>query len=475
VTTSASASEFDVAVVGAGSAGLAAAVAAAQAGARRVVVFEKGERAGGNAAFSHTGFRAVYDGPDTIRTFVGGVKGLDLPGYSAADFAADLDRATDARIDPALRDRLAADSQPALAWMQALGIPFVPNRALEVEGRLRFEPGLILAAQDLVAHWLRLADAHGVELRLGCPVENVAIGRGLVIAGGRLLRARSVIVCSGGFQASAPRRLRYLGTAAGVVRGTRHDTGEVLEGLIASGAARAGAWDEAVVTPVDAASPPVEGGNRMNRYSYLYGITVDRDGVRFFDEGAGGLAETYGAVGRRILGRPGGVAFQLFDAAGERHLKHYAYRHAQPRRAATVPALAQALGIDVEALGRTVEAYNAACPDTPPFDPARPDGRATRGLPLPKSNWALPLREPPFSAYPVTGGVTFTLGGVAVDDRARVLGDDGTPLPGLFASGDAIGLFHGGYPSGAGQTRNVVFSRLAGAGAAAMSRVPERV
>jgi tricarballylate dehydrogenase len=122
-----------------------------------------------------------------------------------------------------------------------------------------------------------------------------------------------------------------------------------------------------------------------------------------------------------------------------------------------------------------VAEYNAACPADAPFDPARPDGRATRGLSPPKSNWALALREPPFSAYAVTGGITFTLGGVAVDARARVLDSGGAPLPGLFASGDAVGLFHGGYPSGAGQMRNVVFGRLAGAAAGAMSRAPEPV
>jgi tricarballylate dehydrogenase len=213
----------------------------------------------------------------------------------------------------------------------------------------------------------------------------------------------------------------------------------------------------------------------MNRYSYPYGITVDLDAQRFFDEGRGGLAETYGAVGREILGRRNGIAFQLFDAAGERLLKAYAYRHATPARAQTVRALAAAIGLDANAMERTVASYNAACPVDAPFDPGRRDGRATQGLHPPKSNWALALREPPFSAYAVTGGITFTLGGLAVDDRARVLDRAGAPLPGLFATGDVIGLFHGGYPSGAGQTRNVVFARLAGAGAAAMSRAPERV
>ena len=464
----------DVVVVGAGSAGLAAAVAAWEAGARHVLVLEKAPEAGGNACFSHTGFRAAYAGPADVRAFVPELDEarVALPGYSIPQCAADLDRATAGRIDPALRDRLARDSAAALRWMLALGIPFGLNRSVVAAGRRHFEPGLVLAAGGegggpaLVARWLELAAVRGIEVRLRCAVQDV-VPEG-VVANGELVRARAVIVCSGGFQASGRLRAAHLGpdVRRAVVRGSRHDTGEVVEALLRRGADRAGSWDLAVITPVDADSAPVEAGNRMNRYSYPYGITVDRDGRRFFDEGAGGLADTYGAVGRALLARPGGTAFQLFDAVGTRLLKEYAYRHAQPQRGDTIRALAAAAGLDPDALERTVAAYNDAARADAPFDATRPDGLATRGIDPPKSNWALPLREPPFAAYAVTGGLTFTLGGLRIDDRARVLGQGGAPLDGLFASGDAVGLFHGGYPSGAGQTRNVVFARLAGAGAA---------
>lgn len=472
----------DVVVVGAGSAGLAAAVAASDAGARRVLVLEKAPEAGGNARFSHTGFRAAYGGPADVRAFV---PQLDreravLPGYSVRQYAADLDRATGGRIDPALRDRLARDSAGALRWMLALGIPFGLNRSVSADGREHFEPGLVLAAGGdgggpaLVARWLELAGARGIDLRFGCAVQDVVPAG--VVAAGELVRARAVIVCSGGFQASSRLRAEHLGPDAqrAVVRGSRHDTGEVVEALLRRGAGRAGSWDLAVTTPVDAHSAAVEAGNRMNRYSYPYGITVDRDARRFFDEGAGGLADTYGAVGRAILARPVGTAFQLFDAVGARLLKAYAYRHAQPVRADTIRALAAGAGLDPDAFERTVAAYNDAARAEAPFDPTRPDGLAARGVDPPKSNWALPLREPPFTAYAVTGGLTFTLGGLRIDDRARVLDGAGAPLGGLYASGDAAGLFHGGYPSGAGQTRNVVFARLAGAGAATWARTSPR-
>jgi tricarballylate dehydrogenase len=480
----------DVVVIGAGSAGLAAAVAAADAGAERVLVLEKAERreAGGNARFSHTGFRATYAGPEEIRPFVGDLAPerwtrLELPGYSVAELARDLDTATDGQIDPGLRDRLAADSAPALHWMRELGIPWELNRSIEVDGREHFEPGLVLAVagggRQLIARWLELAQRRPIALRFDAAVEDVLVDegrvRGVVVNGagpGRRIAAEAVIVCSGGFQASERLRAKHLGRTAraAVVRGSRYDTGEVIEALLRRGAASAGSWGLAVTSPVDAASPPHEGGNRMNRYSYPFGITVDRDGRRFFDEGAGGLGDTYGAVGRQILGRPGGVAWQLFDAAGERLVKAYAYQHATPVRAESIGDLAKGAGIDPGGLERTVREFNAAARTGAAFDPSRPDGLGTVGLHPPKSNWARPLDRPPFSAYAVTGGITFTLGGLRIDAQARVLDATGEPIAGLFASGDAVGLFHGGYPSGAGQTRNVVLSRLAGAGAGAAAR-----
>ena len=179
------------------------------------------------------------------------------------------------------------------------------------------------------------------------------------------------------------------------------------------------------------------------------------------------MSNTYGHVGRSILARPGGMAFQVFDQQGLPFIKTYAYRHARPIEAATLAGLAAGMGIDVAAFERTVAAFNAAVRDDRPFDPTTLDGRHTTGLVPPKSNWAVALTAPPFVAYAVTGGLTFTLGGLSIDPSARVLDTHGVPIAGLYANGDILGLFYGDYPSGAGQTRNAVFGRLAGAGAGA--------
>jgi tricarballylate dehydrogenase len=88
-------------------------------------------------------------------------------------------------------------------------------------------------------------------------------------------------------------------------------------------------------------------------------------------------------------------------------------------------------------------------------------------LVLAKSNWAQKIDTPPFKAYPVTGGITFTYGGLKVSDVGAVLRDDDTAIDGLFACGEMVGgVFYEGYPGGSGLTSGAVFGRLAGQGAA---------
>jgi tricarballylate dehydrogenase len=98
-----------------------------------------------------------------------------------------------------------------------------------------------------------------------------------------------------------------------------------------------------------------------------------------------------------------------------------------------------------------------------PFNPNVKDGRGTRGLAVPKSNWANTIDEPPFEAYAVTCGLTFTFGGVKIDTDARVIDTDGAVIPGLYAAGELVGgLFYFNYPGGSGLMAGSVFGRIAG-------------
>jgi len=199
----------------------------------------------------------------------------------------------------------------------------------------------------------------------------------------------------------------------------------------------------------------------------MLGRVVNTLGERFVDEGEDFFDTTYVKYGKAILNQPGRIAYCLFDAKlAERDLVYCLHREFEPIEAGSLERLAENLRIPAARLIATVERYNAAV-QPGEFDPEVRDGKCTRGIDPPKSNWATTLDTPPFFAYPVTGGITFTLGGLRVDTRARVLDTEDRALPGLFAAGEIIGgLFHENYPGGASLIRSLVFGRIAGREAA---------
>jgi tricarballylate dehydrogenase len=235
------------------------------------------------------------------------------------------------------------------------------------------------------------------------------------------------------------------------------------------GALPHGQWTGCHSTPIDADAPP-HGDRKLtdktNRLSYPYGVLVNARGLRFFDEGEDFQFYTYAKLGGIILNEPGGIGWQIFDAK-VLHLLEGRYKTGAPAVADSLDALVDKLALDRAACRRTLEAYNTAVTEGR-FDPTVRDGLATSGLALAKSNWAQRLDTPPFVAYPVTGGITFTFGGVRVNDCAQVMSTSWAPILGLYACGEMVGgLFHGNYPGGTGLMSGAVFGRLAGAQAAA--------
>ena len=257
------------------------------------------------------------------------------------------------------------------------------------------------------------------------------------------------------------------------MRGNPLNTGEVLLAALDAGAAPFGDWSSCHSVAWDAGAD--EGGgdreltNQYTRSGYPLGVMVNRDGRRFVDEGADYRNYTYARYGRDILAQPGGVAFQLFDAKLRPLLRAEEYDSARVTgaQAGTLAELAERLGIDAAQLDATVREFNAAIRDEVPFDAAVKDGRAAAGIEPPKSHWAQALDTPPYYGFAVTCGVTFTFGGVHIDEHARVLDASGAPIPGLYAAGELVGgLFHGNYPGGTGLTAGAVFGRRAGTHAA---------
>jgi tricarballylate dehydrogenase len=483
----------DVLVIGAGSAAFEAAISARTAGAGLVVMIEKApeHEFGGNARFSHTGFRFVHNGADEVRQFVPDVDEqtyatMHIPSYTSEDFLSDLRRVTQGRIDETLAEAFVSRSNTAVHWLRAMGLRWELEKTIQVGDKRYFQPGINIhpvgGGLGLLLSLREIALNLGVEIRYDTKVSAL-LGNERSVHGVRVssaqgeyeIHARATICCSGGFQASAEMRARYLGPNSDLVRvrGSKHNTGEVLQMLIALGAKAAGHWQGAHMTPIDSGAPPFEtplarGGksNSMNRYNYPYGVTVNTLGLRFYDEGEAKHSYTYAKTGRAVLGQPGSAAFQIYDQTGIELFREGRNFPATMVEAETLGDLAEQIGVEPQVFLHTILEYNAACSAETPFDPSKLDGKRTHGLTVPKSNWAVPIERGPFRAYSITAGVTFTFGGVQVDGEARVINTSNLPIEGLFASGDVIGLFFHNYPSCTGQTRNAVFSYFAGRGAA---------
>jgi tricarballylate dehydrogenase len=483
----------DVIVVGGGSSAFEAAVSARQSGAERVIMLEKAPEAeyGGNARYSHTGFRFCHSGKYEIRAFIPDVDAdefdkMVINPYTKEEFLADLNRVTEGLIDPSLADMLVGESNAAAHWALETGIKWVPEKYAVVDGQFHFEPGrnvqTLGGGKGQLEQWREIAAELGIDLRFESRVAGIH-GTAWRIDGVQVadperqydITASSVVVCAGGFQANPEMRARYLGVNADLlkVRGSKHDTGEVLTMLLAMGARATGHWQGAHQSPIDAGAPSFETpvradgkGNAMNRYDYCHGITVNNLGQRFFDEGESFHSYTYAKTGRAVRTQPGNIAYQLFDKKGVAMFRHGAKFEATFEEANTISELASKAGLNPAIVEDTVTRYNAAVDDGVTFDASKLDGKRTHGLSPDKSNWAQKIDEPPYRVYPVSGGITFTFGGLAVDTSTRVLNSSNQPIRGLYASGDIVGLFYHNYPSCTGQTRNVVFSSKAGREAA---------
>jgi tricarballylate dehydrogenase len=490
--------DLDVIVVGAGNAALCAALAAAETGAK-VTVLERapGAEAGGNSRFTAGAFRCVYDGVDDLRALMpdltdAEVESADFGTYTEAQFFDDMGRVTEYRTDPELCELLVTRSRPTMRWMQGRGLRFMPiwgRQAYRIGGRFKFWGGLTVEAwgggPGLVETLYALARAAGVEIAFGAHVTALLADddgvHGLRMRqGGRTseLRARAVVLACGGFESNPEWRTRYLGPGWDLakVRGTRFNTGDGIRMALDIGAAPYGNWSGCHAVGWDRNAPEfgdLAVGDGFQKHSYPLGVMLNARGERFVDEGADFRNYTYAKYGRAILAQPGQFAWQVFDARTTPLLRdEYRIRQATRVRADTLEGLAAALE-DVDAAGAlaTLKAFNAAVMTNVTFDPNVKDGRGTAGLATPKSNWANPIDAPPFEAFAVTCGVTFTFGGLRIDAEGRVVDTDGAVIPGLHAAGELVGgLFYNNYPGGSGLMAGAVFGRIAGTSAGAFAR-----
>jgi tricarballylate dehydrogenase len=482
----------DVIVVGGGNAGLCAALSAREHGVR-VLLVEKAPESwrGGNTFFTAGAFRFAFSSLEDIRGLIPDLSDAELASialdpYTEEQYFDDLMRVTEDLANPDLAMLLVRQSLPTMRWLREKGVRWIlmfGRQAFKVGNKFRFWGGLVVEAvgggTGIVDAQVGRAEKEGIEIRYGTKATRLLLDplgsvRGIEARGPNgyaAIPARAVVLSSGGFEANAEMRARYLGKDWDLarVRGTPFNTGDGIRMALEAGAQPFGHWSGCHAVAWDYNAPPYgdrKVGDGFQKHSYPLGLIVNLRGQRFVDEGADFRNYTYVPYGREILKQPRRAAFQLFDAKVVHLLRdEYRIREVTKATADSIEELADKLEIDRAGLVRTVREYNAAVQEGP-FNPAIKDGKCTQGISPPKSNWAQRLDTPPFVGYAVTCGITFTFGGLRIDLEGRVQDTENRPIPGLYAAGELVGgLFYNNYPGGSGLMAGAVFGRLAGASA----------
>jgi tricarballylate dehydrogenase len=487
--------DADVTVVGGGNAALCAALAAEEQGAK-VLVLERApeDESGGNSRFTAGAIRFAYDGVEDLKALMPDLSDADVAmtdfgRYDEDQFFDDMYRVTQYRCDPDLVELLVRRSKDTMFWMRDKGMRFIPiygRQAFKVDGKFKFWGGLTVetigGGPGLVDSLTQICKRRGIAIEYEARVTGLAFDgtqvTGVVVrrAGGapETVAAKAVVLASGGFEANPEWRTRYLGPGWEIakVRGTRFNTGDGIRMALDIGAAPYGNWSGCHAVGWDQNAPEfgdLAVGDQFQKHSYPFGIMINARGRRFVDEGADFRNYTYAKYGAEIMKQPGYFAWQIFDAKVTSLLRdEYRIRQITKESASTLEALAGKLdGVDAAAFVEEIRAYNAAVQQDIAFNPNVKDGRRTKGLAIDKTNWANTLDTPPFEAYAVTCGVTFTFGGLRVDTNAQVLDTDLRPIPGLYAAGELVGgIFYHNYPGGTGLMSGAVFGKIAGASAA---------
>ena len=487
--------DYDVIVVGGGNAAFAAAVSARENGARRVLVLEKAprEKRGGNTHFSGAVFRFIYGQvgeldrfvPDAEKQYPGFHKGVQP--YPVEVFREDLMRVTQGRSDPELATVLIENSYDTMCWLQETGKHHfelaVSVMGVKVGGEYKWPRGAMIRTQHegvgLSKTWFDTAEKMGIEIRYETGAQRLTqaeSGRvtGVVARGPDgfvTFNAKAVVLACGGFETNPEWRLRYLGAPwdHAKVRGSNFNYGDGLRMALDIGAMPWGHWSGCHATPINAAAADYGVQNltdKTNRLSYFLGVMLNVEGRRWVDEGADINSFTYAKYGGMIVKQTRSLVFQIFDSK-VLDLLEPRYATSEPYKSDTLEGLVNQLDLDREQAMRTLLDYNAAAGHGGPFNPAVLDGMHTHGIEPRKSNWALKLDAPPYVCYPVTGGITFTFGGLRINKQAQVVATDWKPIPGLYTCGEMVGgLFHYNYPLGTGLMSGAVFGRIAGRSAA---------
>ena len=485
---------YDVVVVGAGNAALSAAMAARENGAK-VLILEKAaeEEKGGNSYFTAGGFRFCHSGVEDAATDIltdlsdAEREQIILPVQDQNTFYDALMKVTHHQSDEDMAWRLINGSRPAMVWLKNHKIRFIPmfgRQSFKLNGKHHFYGGVNIEAVGGGAGLVEMELAE--VLRMGCEIRYSSGATRLIqdqqrrITGIEVrgpdgyeeIKTKAVVLACGGFESNPEMRVRYLGPGWDLcrVRGTRHNMGDGIRMAMEMGARPYGNWSGCHSVGWDISAPPYgdyEVLDNFQKHSYPWGIMVNLNGERFVDEGEDLRNLTYVKFGRTIMSQPFRTAVQIFDQKTIPVLRdEYRIRQVTKYTANSIAELAAQLEINPQALEATITEFNAACRPGD-YNPSVLDGVTTEGLTINKTNWALPIDEPPFEAFVTTTGISFTFGGLRIDEVGAVQALSDRSIPGLFAAGELVGgLFFENYPGGSGLMAGTVFGKLAGEGAA---------
>jgi tricarballylate dehydrogenase len=464
------ASNYDVLVIGGGNAALCAALTAREAGAS-VLLLESAPRAwrGGNSQHTRN-LRCMHDSPQDVLT----------DAYPEEEYWQDLNKVTGGLTDEALARLVIRDSSHCRDWMRRHGVRFQPSLSgsLQLSRTNAFFMG---GGKALVNAYYRSAEQLGVQIRYQAPVDRLELRDGRFQAayvGSERIEAKTCVVACGGFESNREWMRAAWGQINGewvadnfLIRGTRFNMGVLLKFLIDSGADAVGDPTQSHSVAIDARAPLYDGGICTRVDSVSLGVVVNKHAARFYDEGEEFWPKRYAIWGRLISYQPGQIAYSVIDAKAIGRFMPPVF---PPLEAQSLPELARQLGLDESSLARTVRDYNAAC-RVGTFDHAVLDDCHTEGLAPPKSHWARPIDTPPFYAYPLRPGITFTYLGVKVDAQAAVH-FSGKSSANLFAAGEIMAgnVLGKGYTAGVGMTIGTAFGRIAGAQAAVAALLGQR-
>jgi len=454
--------DYDVAVVGGGNAALCAAIAARRAGAR-VVVLERAPRhfRGGNSRHTRN-FRCLHTTPGQYLTGT----------YTEDEFLSDLRSVNGGPIDESLARMAIQQSATCPEWMAREGVRF--QAALHGTLQLgRTNLFFLGGGKALMNTYYASAERLGIDTFYDADVVDLRIAKGRfesvdVQIGGRrrTIRAASAVIASGGFEAN----LEWLREAWGeiadnfIIRGTPYNTGVPLKRMLEAGAQQIGDPRECHAIAVDARAPKFDGGIVTRLDCIPFGIVVNSEGHRFYDEGEDVWPKRYAIWGKLIARQPAQIAYSIVDAKTADTFMPSVF---PPIVANSIGELARLLTLEPATLEATVETFNRAVrPGT--LNPSALDDCRTEGLSPNKTHWAQRLDTPPYWAYPLRPGITFTYLGLKVDAHTRVLMSDGQPAANVYAAGEVMAgnILLKGYLAGFGMTIGTVFGRIAGEEAA---------